>query len=284
MKRGLILEGGGMRGMYTSGILDVMMEHGLTVDGLVGVSAGAAFGCNFKSRQPGRALRYNERFAHDRRYAGVWSLLTTGDYYNAEFCYHTVPTQYDPFDFEAFHSNPMEFYVACTDVDTGEAVYHLCGRDEDPHVTLEWIRASASMPVVAQPVKIDDRRLLDGGMSDSIPLRWFQSQGYDRNVVILTREDGYVKTPERLLPLIKWWMRKYPRVVEAMEGRSAFYNEQVQYVREQEQAGRVLVFRPDGPLNVSRTTHNPDDMRRVYALGREQGLQRLQALQEFLQG
>lgn len=282
MKRGLILEGGGMRGMFTCGLLDVMMEHGLTVDALVGVSAGATFGCNLKSHQPGRALRYNERFAHDRRYAGLWSLLTTGDYYNARFCYHTVPTQYDPFDFKTFHADPMEFYVTCTDVDTGQAVYHRCLPQDDAHRTLEWIRASASMPVVAQPVVIDGQRLLDGGMSDSIPLRWMQSQGCDRNVVVLTREAGYRKTPERLLPLIKWWMRRYPAVVKAMDSRAQFYNEQVAYVRQQEQMGHTLVFAPDGPLDVSRTTHSVDDMRRVYRQGRQQALERLNELKCFL--
>ena len=282
MKRGLILDGGGMRGMFTCGLLDVMMENGLTVDALVGVSAGAAFGCNLKSHQPGRALRYNERCAHDRRYAGLWSLLTTGDYYNARFCYHTVPTEYDPFDFNAFHANPMEFYVTCTDVDTGQAVYHLCTPHDDAHRTLEWIRASASMPVVAQPVVIDGQRLLDGGMSDSIPLRWMQSKGCDRNVVVLTREAGYTKTPERLLPLIKWWMRRYPAVVQAMDNRAQFYNEQVAYVRQQEQLGNTLVFAPAVPLDVSRTTHSVDDMRRVYQQRRRQALERLDELKSFL--
>ena len=123
MKRGLVLEGGAMRGLWTAGITDVMMEHDIWPDGLVGVSAGAAFGCNYKSRQIGRAIRYNMRFAKDSRYSGIRSLLTTGDYFNAEFDYHIVPKQYEIYDDDAFNRNPMEFIVVCTDVETGEAVY-----------------------------------------------------------------------------------------------------------------------------------------------------------------
>jgi predicted patatin/cPLA2 family phospholipase len=177
IKTGIVLEGVGMRGMYTCGILDVLMENHIYLDGMVGVSAGIAFGCNYKSRQAGRALRYNVRFARDKRYSGMQSLLKTGNYYNAYFAYKLVPTHYDIFDYNAYEDNPMECYAVCFDVKTGQAVYQRLERVNDDF--FEWIRASASMPVVAQPVEVGGRLLLDGGLADSIPLEFMMSKAYN---------------------------------------------------------------------------------------------------------
>lgn len=279
-KTGLVLEGGGMRGMYTCGILDVLLEHRIYLDGMVGVSAGIAFGCNYKSRQIGRALRYNVRFAHDKRYSGMRSLLKTGNYYNAYFAYKLVPTHYDVFDFYTYEDTPMECYAVCFDVKTGEAVYQRLERVNDDF--FEWIRASASMPVVAQPVEVGGRLLLDGGLADSIPLEFMMSKGYHRNVVILTREDGFRKTAEHGLWLMKPFLHKWPKVIEALRHRPAHYNQQLQVVREQERQGKAFVFRPLKPLNVSRTTHDTNEMNRVYQQGREEALQRLDELKAFL--
>ena len=279
MKRGLILEGGAMRGMYTCGITDVMMEAGLLPDGVVGVSAGAAFGCNIKSGQAGRALRYNLRYAGDRRYAGLWSLLTTGNYYNARFGYHIVPTQLDLFDTEAFAASPIEFHLVCTDVDTGEAVYHQSHHIDSEE--LEWIRASSSLPLAARIVPIGGRRLLDGGLADSIPLRYFEQRGYDRNVVILTRPAGYVKEPAGILPLVKMLYRRHPRLVEAVARRHEMYNAQLSLVAEAEAQGRALVFRPDQPLEIGHVCSDRDVLQRTYDQGRRQALQRLDELKAF---
>ena len=281
-KTGIVLEGGGMRGMYTSGILDVLMENRIYVDGMVGVSAGIAFGCNYKSRQAGRALRYNVRFAKDKRYSGMMSLLKTGNYYNAYFAYKLVPTHYDVFDYNVFEDTPMECWAVCCDVKTGEAVYQRLDKVNDDF--FEWIRASASMPVVAQPVEVGGRLLLDGGLADSIPLEFMMSKGYKRNVVILTREEGYRKTAEHGLWLMKPLLRKWPKVIQALEHRPALYNRQLQVVREQEREGNAFVFRPLKPLDVSRTTHDAMEMNRVYQQGREEALQRLDALKKFLAG
>ncbi len=282
VKTGIVLEGGGMRGMYTSGILDVLMENQIFLDGMVGVSAGIAFGCNYKSRQAGRALRYNVRFAKDRRYSGLLSLLRTGNYYNADFAYHQVPTHYDVFDRNAFQESPMECFAVCFDVNAGQPVYQRL--DHVDHDTLEWIRASASMPVVARPVELGGRLLLDGGLGDSIPLQFMMDKGYERNVVILTREEGYRKSTEHGLWLMKPLLRRYPKVIEALEHRPALYNKQLQLVREQEHKGNAFVFRPTKPLDVSRTTHDPAEMKRVYKQGREEGQQRLEELIKFLAG
>ena len=280
IKTGIVLEGGGMRGMYTCGILDVLMENHIFLDGMVGVSAGIAFGCNYKSRQAGRALRYNVRFARDKRYSGIRSLLKTGNYYNAWFAYHLVPTHYDVFDFNAFEESPMECYAVCFDVKTGEGVYQRLDRVNNDF--FEWIRASASMPVVAQPVEVGGRLLLDGGLADSIPLQFMIDKGYKRNVVILTREDGYHKTAEHGMWLMKPLLRKWPKVIDALRERPAIYNKQLQQVREEERKGNAFVFRPLKPLDVSRTTHDPEEMNRVYQQGRQEALQRLDDLKKFL--
>ncbi len=278
-KKGLVLEGGAMRGLWTAGVTDVMMEHDIWPDGLIGVSAGAAFGCNYKSRQTGRAIRYNTRFANDSRYSGVKSLLTSGDYFNAQFGYHIVPKQYDIFDDQAFEENPMEFIVVCTDVETGKAVYQpLSEADYD---TYEWIRASASMPLASKVVQIGRHRLLDGGVADSIPLSYFESIGYDRNVVILTQPLGFQKTPNRLMPLMRIALRRYPQMLKALADRHLMYNEELAYVAQAEREGRCLVIRPDEKIPIGHISHDAGQMRHVYELGREVGERYIERIKAF---
>lgn len=173
IKKGLVMEGGAMRGMFTAGVIDVLLENNIVFDGAVGVSAGAVFGCNYKSKQIGRAIRYNKTYCNDPRYVSLRSFLQTGNLYNEQFAYHEVPEILDPFDSHTFASNPMEFYVVCTDMVTGNAVYHRCehGTTED----IEWMRASSSMPLVSKVVKIDNLSLSDGGTADSIPIRFLES-------------------------------------------------------------------------------------------------------------
>ena len=280
MKKGLILEGGAMRGLFTAGIIDVMMEHDVWPDGLVGVSAGAAFGCNYKSRQPGRAIRYNKRFARDSRYSGLRSLLTTGDYFNAAFGYHVIPRQYDVFDNAAFSQNPMEFVAVCTDVETGQPIYKRLTEATD--TTYDYIRASASMPLCSKVVCLEGHKLLDGGVSDSIPLEWAEHNGYERNVVILTQPLGYRKTHTRLMPLMRIGLRRYPRMIEAMDRRYQMYNRQLDYVGQAEREGRCLVIRPDAKLPIGHVCHNPEQMERVYQIGREIGERKMNEIKRYL--
>lgn len=282
MKTGLILEGGAMRGMFTAGVIDVMMEAGIAFDGLIGVSAGAAFGCNYKSGQIGRVIRYNTRFCQDKRYGGFRVLLKTGDYYSREFCYEEVPLRHDIFDFDAFESNPMEFHVVCTDVETGKPVYHLYG-DRTDHA-FEWIRASASMPLVSRIVEIDELKLLDGGIADSVPVRYFESIGYDRNIVVLTRPEGYRKSKDSLLPLMKLKYKDYPKLVETMANRHMEYNDTLDYIARREQAGELLVLRPEQPLPVKRTEKDPEKLRQAYEIGRRTAARRIDEIKRYLGG
>ena len=279
MKKGLVLEGGAMRGLWTAGVTDVMMEHNVRPDGLIGVSAGAAFGCNYKSWQVGRAIRYNTRFAKDKRYSGWRSLLTTGDYFNAQFGYHVVPYEYDLFYTETFRQSPLEFTVVCTDVETGEAVYHVM--DHVDYDELEWLRASASMPLASKVVEVQGRKLLDGGVSDSIPLEYYERQGYRRNVVILTQPLGYQKEHNRLMPLMRLALRQYPRFLKALDERHLMYNQQLRYVAQAEQEDRCLVIRPEGKIPIGHLSHDPQQMRKVYDLGRQVGQKYIDKIKEF---
>lgn len=279
MKKGLVLEGGAMRGMFTAGVMDVLMENGISFDGTIGVSAGAVFGYNMKSRQIGRVIRYNTRFARDPRYCSIRSLIKTGDLYGADFCYKTLPEELDVFDTETYRNNPMVFYVAVTDALTGKAVYKQvdegCGKD------LLWFRASASMPLVSRPVEIDGGFYLDGGISDSIPLEFMEKQGYEKNLVILTQPDGYRKKPASKA-LFRFSLRKFPALREAMYNRHIMYNRELDYVSESEKDGRAFVIRPESKLEIGKTEHNPDVMRRVYEQGRAAAQARLAQIKKFL--
>lgn len=278
-KLGLVLEGGAMRGLWTAGITDVMMENDIWPDGLIGVSAGAAFGCNYKSRQIGRAIRYNTQYAKDGRYSGLKSLLTTGNYFNAEFGYHIMPHQLDFFDDDAFNQNPMMFYVVCTDVETGQPIYKELKTTSEE--TYDWIRASASMPLVSKIVELEGYKLLDGGVADSIPLAYFESLGYKRNVVILTQPLGYQKAHNRLMPLMRMSLRGYPKMIEAMDKRHIMYNRQLEFVAQAEREGRCLVIRPENKIPIGHISHDPNQMRLVYEQGRTVGEQYLNRIKDF---
>ncbi|EWM54035.1 patatin-like phospholipase family protein [Ruminococcus flavefaciens] len=280
MKYGLVLEGGAMRGLFTAGVIDVLMENDIILDGAVGVSAGAAFGCNYKSGQIRRAIRYNTRFCKDKRYCSKLSLIKTGDLFGAEFCYHTVPEELDIFDKAAFEASPMEFWVVATDITTGKAVYHKCGPIN--YDELEWIRASASMPVVAHIVEVGGYRLLDGGISDSIPLRFMESRGYDKNVVVLTQPRDYVKKPASGMVLMKLKYRKYPELVRAAENRHKMYNSELKHIRSEEEKGKAFVIAPSEALPVGHVEHDPEVMREVYRIGRRIANEQLEALRAFI--
>ena len=250
MKKGLVLEGGAMRGMFTCGILDVFMEQNIEFDGAAGISAGAVFGCNFKSRPIGRPLRYNKKYCSDPRYCSIRSLVKTGDLYGVEFCYHELPDKLDIFDRETFSKNPLEFYIGATDVTTGKPIFHRCS--DGGETDIEWMRASSSMPVVSRPVQIGKYTLLDGGIADPIPYLYMESKGYDRNVLILTQPEGYRKKPTS--PLMLAMLRKYPAIAQAMARRHTVYNRQLDQIKERELAGQSFVIRPpeDYELNIPR--------------------------------
>ena len=224
----------------------------------------------------------NLRFKDDPRYMGLRSLLRTGDLVGAEFSYHTMPGELDVFDRETYSADPTEFHVVCTDAETGEPVYHRIDAMDDDG--LEWIRASASMPLVSRPVPLDGRLLLDGGIADSIPLRYFQGQGFGRNVVILTQPKGFYKKRTKLMPLFHLFMRRYPAIIRAMSRRHLMYNDELAYLEEQEKQGTILLIYPQDMLPIGRTEQDETKMRRVYAMGRQAAETMLPRIEQFLEG
>ena len=280
MKTGLIMEGGAMRGMFTAGVLDVLMENGLVTDGAIGVSAGAVFGCNYKSHQIGRVIRYNTEYCNDKRYASFKNLVKTGNLYSEQFCYHEVPEKLDPFNEAAFAASPMDFFVVCTDVKTGEPIYHKCRKGDAEGV--RWMEASASMPLAAKIVKIGHYGLLDGGVADSIPVRFFESIGYKRNLIILTQPKGYTKKKNKLLPAIRAKYFRYPAFVEAVADRHERYNETLSYISMLEQAGKDYVIRPPIPLEIGAMERDPAQLRRVYETGRAVAQIQVEKIRDFL--
>ena len=280
MKTGLIMEGGAMRGMFTAGVLDVLMENGLVTDGAIGVSAGAVFGCNYKSHQIGRVIRYNTEYCNDKRYASFKNLVKTGNLYSEQFCYHEVPEKLDPFNEAAFAASPMDFFVVCTDVKTGEPIYHKCRKGDAEDVL--WMEASASMPLAAKIVKIGHYGLLDGGVADSIPVRFFESIGYKRNLIILTQPKGYIKKKNKFLPAIRAKYFRYPAFVEAVADRHERYNETLSYISMLEQAGKDYVIRPPIPLEIGAMERDPAQLRRVYETGRAVAQIQVEKIWDFL--
>ncbi len=281
IKTGLVMEGGAMRGMFTAGVIDVFMENNITFDGAIGVSAGVIFGCNIKSHQIGRVIRYNKKYCRDPRFRSTLSLLFTGSLYNVKFGYETIPNKLDPFDVETYRTNPMKFYMVATDCRKGDPVYkELANGDSED---LKWMRASASMPLVSTVVKIDGEHYLDGALTDSIPLEHFESMGYNRNIVILTRPAGYVKKPESMQGLINFTLRKYPKLVEKMNIRHEMYNRQTSYVFDKAKNGEAIVICPPSELPVSRSDNNPEHLQECYDLGRKVAEEKLDAVKTFLQ-
>ena len=282
MKTGLIMEGGAMRGLFTAGVTDVLMENHITFDGGIGVSAGAAFGCNYKSGQIGRVLRYNKAYCRDKRYCSFRSLITTGDLFGADFCYRKIPEELDLFDYEAFYENPMEFYVVCTDVETGKAVYKKL-EQKDHNVLCEWIRASASLPLVSNLVSLEGLKLSDGGTADSIPIHFFESIGYQKNVVILTRDKNYRKKQNKASPLLtRIFMPKYPALYKALKQRTSHYNQTLDYILKKEKKGEIFVIRPEVPLSIERLERRPEKLQEAYDAGRAVALKQLDDLKKFL--
>ncbi len=280
IKKGLVLEGGAMRGMFTAGVLDVLMENNIEFDGVIGVSAGATFGCNFISKQIGRTIRYNKKYCRDKRYCSFRSLVKTGDLFGEDFCYNKIPNELDPFDNDTFRKSETEFYVVATDIETGEAIYKKYDVD-DPEALL-WMRASASMPLASRIVEAGGKKMLDGGMADSIPIKAFENMGYNKNVVVLTQPAEYVKKKNSALPFIKLAYKKFPKLIEVMANRHIMYNETLSYIKEKEALKELFVIRPEASLNVGHVEHDANELEKAYQAGRKVAEKKLEALKEYL--
>ena len=238
---GLILEGGGMKGAYTTGVLDFFLEKGIEFSSVYGVSAGAIHMCSYLSKQKERSINIGLQYGADKRYCSLASLILTGDLFNAKTCYDLIPNKWEPFDHETYEKYPGKAYAVVTNIETGKPEYL---RVKDGFADLVKVRASASLPLVSRNVEIDGKLYLDGGISDAIPIQKSILDGNDRNIVILTKEVGYVRQPSSQLGLIKMRYRKFPKVYELMKQRHTSYNETMDFLRRQQENGQAFVIQP----------------------------------------
>lgn len=278
MNIGLVLEGGGMRGLYTAGILDAMIDKNFQVNGIIGVSAGALFGVSYASKQRGRSLRYNLKYAKDPRYMGFRSLLTTGNFVNKNFAYYELPLKLDVFDEEAFSKSKIDFYATVTNVQTGLPEYL---KIINATIQIEELRASSSLPFCSKIVKINDKLYLDGGISDAIPVEKCLEMGYDKVIVVTTRPITYRKTKtNQLLPKILY--HKYPKFIEAINTRYQRYNNTLDKIKELEKQGKIFVIRPSKLIEISRLEKDSVKMQSIYNLGLQDFNDNYIALQKYL--
>lgn len=277
----LVLEGGGMRGAYTAGVLDAFYDEGFKFAGYAGTSAGATHLCNYLSEQRERNLRLDTIHSKDPRYMSLGNWLRTGNYFDLKFCYHTVPVVIDPFDFDTFKKNAAEseFYVAASNVVTGGAEHF---RVKDLRTDMDAIRASSSLALVSSLVNYQGKKMFDGNTADSIPFEFMDSLGYKKQVVITTRPKNYKKEANMLLPLYKLVYRKYPNFVKAVGNRHIRYNKCLKTLAQWEKEGKVFVFRPSVNMKISRVEKDTAKLQALYALGLKDARDRMQNLKEFL--
>lgn len=278
MKIGLVLEGGGMRGLYTAGVIDVMLDHGFEPDVVCGTSAGVTFGVNLLSKQRGRVLRYNKRFIGDRRYISLHSWLTTGNMINKDFAYGLLPRELDPFDEETFEKSKAEFYATITNMRTGQAEYV---RITDTWKQMDVIRASASLPIICQPVEWQGEKYLDGGLADNIPLDKCLELGCDKVIIVLTRPIDYVRN-DHIAPLCRLAFPRYKALLRTIEQRNDQYNARIQQIRKLEQERKLFIIRPSEDRPVGRLEKDPEKLKALHALGVQDAQKQWRGLEEYI--
>lgn len=276
---GLVLEGGGMRALFSAGVLDVFLSEGIQVDQIVGVSAGALYGVNYLSQQSGRALRYNKKYIKDKRYISLSNWVKTGNMVSTDFAYHQVPFELDPFDEETYEASLSDFYAVATNVESGQAEYLLIENAEEQ---IDVLRASGSMPFVSKMVPINGEKYLDGGLADSIPYRFMQSLGVDRLIIVLTQPYGYRKKDKNNFLAKKIYGKEYPHLVKTIEGRPSMYNQQVAEVEKLAQNEQAFVLQPSHPLEVKRLERDPDRLQATYDHGVDVAKKQVAALKDYL--
>ena len=275
----LVLEGGAMRGIYTAGVIDVLLKKNIHVDAIIGTSAGALFGINYVSKQKERALRYNKHYCKRKDYMGFYSLLTTGNIMNKEFCFNKLVNELDPFDFETFKNSKTKFYATVTNLETGEAEYP---EIKDFNQDMEYLRASGSMPCLSKIVEINGNKYLDGGIADSIPLRKAKEMGYGKIIVVTTRPIEYRKEKGMFLPF-KLKYKAYPKFLERIKNRYIEYNETVEEIIKEEKAGKIFVIRPTQVVKISKIEKDPEKIEAQYQVGFKDAVNKLDDLKKYLE-
>lgn len=277
---GLVLEGGGMKGMYTAGVLDFFLDKGLEFSSVYGVSAGACHMCSYLSKQKGRSLDVGLDYLDNKKYFSLESLLTTGDLFNVKTSYHLIPEYLNPYDYTSFDKYEGKAYAVVTNIITGKPEYL---RIRDMHKDIEAVRASASLPLVSRNVKIGKGLYLDGGISDAIPIQKSIMSGNRKNVVILTKEEGYLRKPSGQLGLLKLRYLKYNKVYELMKERHLTYNSTLSYLEEQQSNGQAFVIRPTKKSDVGRIERDSEKLRKLYEEGYKDAENCFELLENYLE-
>ena len=277
----LVLEGGALRGLYTAGVLDALYENKIDVDCIIGVSAGALFGVNYFSDQPGRVLRYNKRFCNDKRYISLRSLIFTGNVVNKNFAYYKVTKKLDKFDQEAFIKTNKPFYAVATNTKSGEAEYFLLDKPIDQ---LEILRASSAMPLLSRMVKIGNDKYLDGAVADSIPVKKAEELGYNKIVVVLTQPEDYHKKEltEKQIKRVSRRYKRYPKFIETSINRPTVYNKTVEYINKKAKKNELFVFKPNKSIDINPIKKTVKDLEDAYNLGYTDGINRLEELKKYI--
>jgi len=286
LEANLVLEGGGMRGLFTAGVLDFLMDEGLMPRYVIGVSAGALNGFNYVAGMRGRSYYLNTTYCKDWRYFSFRSFLLTGNMFNVSFIFNKLINDLEPFDFGAFRSSPIELTAVCSNLETGEADYT---RINDPIAQLDYVRASASMPLISRTVFIDGKRLLDGGMCDSVPIAYSQRMALDaektrnKHIVILTQDEAYIKKPSPFLQLLRLRYHRYPLYMEPLKRRHIMYNDEYRLVKDLQNSGEIFVLRPPEPVVVVNMEHDAQKLTALYTIGYTEARRNFSALQNYLE-
>lgn len=282
-KTGLVLEGGGMRGAFTTGVLDFFLDSldkEFSFHSCMGVSAGAIHACSFLSKQKGRGFETNIDYLEDEQYGSFKNLIKTGDLFDAEFCYKTIPEELNPYDYKTFEENPTDFYAVVTNCRTGEAEYK---KITDMHKGIYFVRASGSLPLVSRTVWIQKQPYLDGGIADSIPIKKSEELGNEKNVVVLTRDRGYRKGPNKLIPMAHLrYGKEFPKLVEQMKNRHIRYNETLEYLYQEEEKGNVFIICPKELVEIGRIEKNKEKLKELYQHGYNTAGKQYEELKKFL--
>ena len=278
-KTGLVLEGGGLRGIFTAGVLDFFLEKNIEFDGCIGVSAGSCHACSYLSKQYKRAFNVSVDYLDDKRYCSMHSLITTGDLFGVDFVYGEIPDKLNPIDNETFMKSRTRFQAVITNCRTGEAEYPDV---KDFRTDTVYIRASSSLPFLSKMVKINGELYLDGGVSDSIPIKKSIENGNTKNIIIMTRDKKYRKKQSKLGKISAIRYKKYPNFVELMNTRFSRYNEILEYIYELERQGKVFIIQPETPLNLGRIEKNKEKLTNVYNIGYKEAEKRYSAMIEYL--
>lgn len=279
-KVGLVVEGGGMRGIYGCGVLDAFLENSISFPYGIGVSAGAANLASFVAEQEGRNYRFYTNYAFDDRYMSFKNYVTTGSFFGMDYIYSELNEVVDPIDFDKLVNTDTEYYVVAVDAVTSKPVYF--SKEDVGKYKGDIFKASSAVPAMCRPIEIDGKMYFDGGVADSIPVKRAMADGCDKIVAVLTRPRGYVKKPEMGKSIYSEILKDYPAIIKAMNVRHYIYNTTLEYLYKLEQEGKAFIFCPDQSERVTLITRNKEELITLYNEGKINAENRMEQLKEFM--